>query len=76
MTADAATFTETILVEPEQPAQSLLHLVCEHTVDWSLCGKDVTSEPWGKQPDEEDCAACDEFDDANFCAHCAMGDGS
>ena len=51
------------------------HLVCEVNENWSLCGRDVSEEDWVPDDDPvEDCPCCEEFDRADFCAHCAMGE--
>lgn len=75
MAIEAATFTETVPARSSIPEQSCLHTVCEYTEDWSVCGIDVRNEEWGRGDGEEDCAACEDFYDENFCAHCAMGGG-
>ena len=52
------------------------HLCCDHTDDWALCGTDISAYPWNddESPAGEKCPTCQEFDRADFCAHCAMGD--
>ena len=52
------------------------HLVCDADERWSLCGRNVEADQWAWETgdDCEDCPCCDEFDRADFCAHCAMGE--
>lgn len=61
---------------PDAPTDDddLYHIVCDLTNDWSLCGKDVSNEPWATDgSDDEPCLACDDFAVIDFCGHCAMG---
>lgn len=55
---------------------SYLHTCCPLTNGrWALCGRNVATEPWVDDCDvtDEECPACDEFYETDFCAHCAMG---
>ena len=56
--------------------EDTIHTVCDVDERWAMCGANVELDPWEWESTtpSHDCDACEEFDRADFCAHCAMGE--